>query len=95
MDRRFDPDFGTALEAAAAIRAKEISSVELTGHTLRRIDAFEPQLNAYVYQLREQALAAAARLRSSTRRPLQMPSRFAGYWMPAPFCWAPPMCRWN
>jgi amidase len=57
----FDANFGSALDAAAAIRAKQISSVELTQHTLRRIDAFQPRLNAYVYQLREQALAAARR----------------------------------
>jgi amidase len=68
MPRDFDPDFGTALEAAAAIRAKEVSSVELTQHTLRRIDAFEPRLNAYVYQLREQALAAAALADAATAR---------------------------
>jgi amidase len=55
----FDLDFGSAADAAAAIRAKKISSVELTEHTFRRIDAFQPKLNAYVYQLREQALAAA------------------------------------
>src|SRR5271170_1440739 len=55
----FDPDFGSALEAAAAIREKKISSVELTQHTLRRVDAFQPTVNAYVYQLREEALAAA------------------------------------
>jgi amidase len=55
----FDPDFGSATEAAAAIRAGKISSVELTQHTFRRIDAYQPKLNAYVYQLREQALAAA------------------------------------
>jgi amidase len=57
----FDPDFGTALDAAAAIRAKKISCVELTQHTLRRIDAFQPRLNAYVYQLRDEALMAAGR----------------------------------
>ena len=61
MSHDFDPDFGTALDAAAAIRAKKISSVELTQHTLRRIDAFQPTLNAYVYQLRDEALAAARR----------------------------------
>lgn len=59
MSTLFDPDFGTALDAAAAIRARQISSLELTQHTLRRIDAFQPRLNAYVYQLRDQALAAA------------------------------------
>ncbi len=59
MKTKFDPDFGSALAAAAAIRARKISSLELTRHILKRIDAFEPQLNAYVYQLRDQALAAA------------------------------------
>ena len=59
MNNSFDPDYGSALDAAAAIRAKTISSVELTQHTLRRIDAYQPKLNAYVYQLRDQALAAA------------------------------------
>ena len=59
MKTKFDPDFGSALDAAEAIRARKISSLELTQHTLRRIDAFQPKLNAYVYQLRDQALAAA------------------------------------
>src|SRR5260370_5846528 len=59
MKTEFDPDFGSALDAAAAIRARKISSVELTQHTLRRIDALQPKLNAYVYQLRDQALEAA------------------------------------
>src|SRR2546425_2929413 len=61
MSHDFDPDFGTALEAAAAVRARKISSVELTQHTFRRIDAFQPAVNAYVYQLRNEALRAAAR----------------------------------
>lgn len=51
--------FASALDAAAAIRAKQISSVELTELMLRRIDAHQPALNSYVYILREQALAAA------------------------------------
>jgi Asp-tRNA(Asn)/Glu-tRNA(Gln) amidotransferase A subunit family amidase len=61
MNDSFDPDFGTALAAASAIRARQISSRELTEHTFARIDAFQPKLNAYVYQLREEALAAAYR----------------------------------
>ena len=68
MGHDFDPDFGTALEAAAAIRAKKISSVELTAHTWRRIDAFQPALNAYVYQMREESMAAAARADEATAR---------------------------
>jgi amidase len=59
MKTEFDPDFGSALDAAAAIRERKISAVELTQHTLRRIDAFEPKLNSYVYQLRDQAVDAA------------------------------------
>jgi amidase len=59
MKADIDPDFGSALDAAAAIRARKISAVELTEHTLRRIDAFQPKLNSYVYQLRDQALEAA------------------------------------
>jgi len=59
LNHEFDPDFGSALAAAAAIRAKKISSVELTQHTFKRIDAFQPRLNAYVYQLREEALSSA------------------------------------
>lgn len=55
----FDSNFGSATQAAAAIRARKISSRELTEHAFRRIDAFQPKLNAYVYQLREEALAAA------------------------------------
>ena len=68
MKNTFDPDYGSALDAAAAIRAKTISSVELTKHTLRRIDAFQPKLNAYVYQLREEALAAAKEADESIAR---------------------------
>jgi amidase len=68
MKQDFDPDFGTALDAAAAIRTKQISSVELTQHTFRRIDAFQPTLNAYVYQLRDDAVAAAVRADEATAR---------------------------
>lgn len=68
MDADFDADFGSALDAAAAIRARKISSTELTEHVFRRIDAFDPKLNAYVYQLREQALAAAAQADQSIAR---------------------------
>jgi amidase len=59
MDKTFDPAFGSALEAAAAIRERRISSLELTELTFRRIDAYQPKLNAYVYQLREEAMEGA------------------------------------
>ena len=68
MKTNFDPDFGSALEAAAAIRARQISSVELTQHTLRRIDAIQPKLNAYVYQFREEALEHARQADAAVAR---------------------------
>lgn len=52
-------EFASALEAAEAIRKKHISSFELTQRTFARIDKYNPQLNAFAYQLREDALARA------------------------------------
>jgi amidase len=52
-------DFATALEAADAIRTKKISSVELTRRMFARIDHYNPQLNVFAYQLREDALVQA------------------------------------
>ena len=56
-----DLDFVSALQAAEAIRNKRVSSVELTQRTFERIDRLNPQLNAFTYQLREEALAQARR----------------------------------
>jgi amidase len=52
-------DFGSTLEAAEAMRTKQISSVELTERMYERIDHFNPALNAFVYELREGALSQA------------------------------------
>jgi amidase len=52
-------DFATALQAAEAIRTKKVSSVELTERMFARIDHYNPQLNIFAYQLREDALAQA------------------------------------
>jgi amidase len=52
-------EFATALDAAAAIRKKQISSVELTQQIFARIDKYNPKLNAFAYQLRDDALARA------------------------------------
>jgi amidase len=54
-----DLDFASALEAAEAIRKKQVSSLELTERAFARIDRYNPQLNAFVYQLREDALTQA------------------------------------
>jgi amidase len=52
-------DFVSALDAAAAIRDKKISSVELTRQIFERIDKYNPQLNCFAYEMREEALARA------------------------------------
>jgi amidase len=52
-------DFASALQAAEAIRTKKVSSVELTHRMFARIDRYNPQLNVFAYQLREDALAQA------------------------------------
>lgn len=74
----FDPNFGSALDAAAAIRARKTSSVELTKRVFERIDRFQPKLNAFVYQTREQALAAARRVDEAVVRKEPRLPPFAG-----------------
>jgi len=54
-------EFATALQAADAIRKKQVSSVELTQRVFERIDRYNPQLNAFAYQLRDDAMAQAAK----------------------------------
>jgi amidase len=57
--RPFSPDYATALDAAAAIKSKRISSVELTELAFHRIDRYNPKLNAVILQFREQSMARA------------------------------------
>jgi len=54
-----DLDFASALDAAAAIRSKRISSVELAERMLARIERYNPKLDAFVYVTRERALMKA------------------------------------
>jgi amidase len=61
-------DFASALQAAEAIRRKQVSSVELTLHTFERIARYNPSLNAFVYQLREDALAQARKSDAAVAR---------------------------
>ncbi|MGZ4605497.1 MAG: amidase [Blastococcus sp.] len=49
----------TALEQAAAVRAREVSPTELVDHALRRIDARDAALGAFITVTPERALAAA------------------------------------
>jgi amidase len=52
-------DFASALQAAEAIRKKQVSSVELTRHLFERIERYNPAINAFAYQLKEDALVRA------------------------------------
>jgi amidase len=64
----FDLAFGSATAAVQAIKARQICAVELTRLTFDRIDRFNPQLNAYVYQTRDGALAEATRIDEAMAR---------------------------
>ena len=55
----FDPSFGTATAALAALRARKVSSRELTDHVLARIAAHDPTLHAFVTVIADGARAAA------------------------------------
>jgi len=54
-----DLAFASALEAARAIRRREISSVELTKQVLERIERLNPKVNAIVTLVKDDALARA------------------------------------
>ena len=51
----------TILEAAAALRARKVSSAELTGQSLARIAALDPSLRSFITVIEESARAAARR----------------------------------
>lgn len=78
---RNDLDFFSALDAAAAIKLKKVSSVELTRRTFERIDKYNPKLNAFAYQLRDRALAEAHKADDAVARKKQL-----GAFHGVPFC---------
>ena len=53
--------FMPATQAAALIRRRELSPVELTRAVLQAVSREQPRLNAFVTVLEEEALAAARR----------------------------------
>jgi amidase len=61
--------FRPALELAALVRAGELPARELVEASLRRIDALNPELNAFVDVFHDEALAAAAAIHPSDARP--------------------------
>lgn len=61
-----DPADFTIVEAAASIRKRKITPVELNQACLGRIGRLNPRLNAFITVLRDQALAQARSLRPSS-----------------------------
>ena len=55
----FDSDFGSATDAARAIRTGGISSRELTAHVFERIRKYNTRVNAFVTLVEDQATARA------------------------------------
>lgn len=60
MDKT-DLCFTPATELAGAIRAKKLSSVEITSTVLERIKSLEPKLNGFAHLAAEEAMDAAAK----------------------------------
>src|SRR4051794_7674372 len=58
-----------ALDLAALVRAGEVSSRDLVAASLARIDALNPDLNAFVDVFHDEALAAAAAVHPGDERP--------------------------
>ncbi len=52
--------YQSAIEIARSIRDKQVSAVEVLNHFLDRVDAYNPKLNAIIWQDREGARARAA-----------------------------------
>jgi len=63
----------TALEQAAAVRAKEVSPTELVEHSLARIDALDAGLGAFITVTPERARAAASRAEALVRAGGELP----------------------
>ncbi len=61
--------FTSAAEQAALVRAGDVSPRELTESALRRIEALEPKLNAFIELDGERALAAAAEVSPGEAQP--------------------------
>jgi aspartyl-tRNA(Asn)/glutamyl-tRNA(Gln) amidotransferase subunit A len=62
MPNPSEPTYWTLKQASENLRARKISSVELTEACLGRIEVFNPKIDAWITVMREQALAQAATL---------------------------------
>ena len=68
MTRERDIAFTPAYELNRMVRAKEVSPVELTEISLRRIEEFNPTLNAFLTVTADEALAAAREAEAAVAR---------------------------
>ena len=68
MTRERDIAFTPAYELNRMVRAKEVSPVELTEISLRRIEQFNPTLNAFLTVTADEALAAAREAEAAIAR---------------------------
>lgn len=59
----------SALELASLVRCAEVSPRELVEASLRRIDALDPQINAFTHVAHDAALAAAEEIAPGDERP--------------------------
>ena len=63
----------TAMEQAAAVRSREVSPTELVAHALRRVEALDAGLGAFLTVTPERALAAARRAERRLREGGDLP----------------------
>lgn len=63
-----DLAFLTLKEASELVRRKAVSPVELTTACLKRIEAYNPALNAFITVTRDQALETARAMEAEQRR---------------------------
>src|SRR5690349_7321075 len=63
-------DFGmlTLKEASEMVRRRDVSAVELTDACLKRVDAYNPSLNAFITITRDQARAAAQEMDAELKK---------------------------
>jgi amidase len=59
----------TASELAGMVRDGSVSALELVEESLRRIDALQPQVNAFTFVAHEAAMAAATEIEAGDPRP--------------------------
>jgi amidase len=59
MRGKFDPDFGSAVQAVKAIQSGVVSSKELTRHIFKRIKKYNEKINAFVTLNEDRAMRQA------------------------------------